>query len=73
MTSKRGEHGFDVDLSQLWYAGERSHVVDYLAGHGWQVSAQTRADLFAAAGLPLPEGELAAPLRNSIAVNATKK
>ncbi|HME50168.1 class I SAM-dependent methyltransferase [Mycobacterium sp.] len=72
MTSKWGEHGFDVDLQQLWYTGERNHVVDYLTGHGWQVSAQTRADLFAAAGLPLPDGELGAPLRNSIAVNATK-
>ncbi len=73
MTSKWGKYGFDVDLQQLWYTGERSHVVDYLTGRGWQVSARTRADLFTAAGLPLPEGEFAVPLRNSIAVNATKK
>jgi methyltransferase (TIGR00027 family) len=72
MTSKWGEHGFDVDLSALWYAGERSQVVDYLADHGWQVSAQTRAELFAAAGLPLPDGDIGAPLRNSVAVTATK-
>lgn len=73
MTSKWGEHGFDVDLQQLWYTGERNHVVDYLTGRGWEVSWQTRADLFSAAGLPLPDGALAAPLRNSIAVSATNK
>lgn len=72
LTTKWGEHGFDVDLSALWYAGERSHVVEYLTRHGWQVTSQTRAELFAAAGLPLPEGDLGAPLRNSIAVNAIK-
>src|SRR6185295_7869001 len=32
-------HGFDVDLSELFYPGERSHVVEYLSGHGWTVSA----------------------------------
>jgi methyltransferase (TIGR00027 family) len=73
LTSKWGEHGFDVDLSALWYAGERSHVVEYLTRHGWQVTSQTRGELFAAAGLPLPEGDLGARLRNSIAVNAIKE
>lgn len=73
MTSKWGEHGFDLNLSELWYTGGRSHVVDYLTDHGWHVSWQTRADLFTAAGLPVPEGESGAPSRNSIAVNATKK
>ncbi len=29
------EHGFDVDLSQLFYPGDRNPVADYLAGHGW--------------------------------------
>jgi len=69
MTSKWGEQGFDVDLRTLWYTGERSHVVEYLAGRGWDVSARTRADLFAAAGLDPVE---AGALRNSIAVTAIK-
>jgi methyltransferase (TIGR00027 family) len=73
MTSKWGDYGFDVDLQKLWYTGERSHVAEYLTERGWQVSAQTRAELFAAAGLPLPESDPAAPWRNAIAVNATKK
>jgi len=70
MASKWSEYGFDVDLQALWYTGERNHVVEYLADRGWEVSAQTRAELFVAAGLALPEGDA---VRNSIAVNATKK
>jgi methyltransferase (TIGR00027 family) len=69
MRAKWIEHGLDLDLEQLWYTGQRTHVVDYLTGHGWQVSAQTRAALFAAAGLRFPEDDAS---RNSIAVNATK-
>jgi methyltransferase (TIGR00027 family) len=69
MRAKWIEHGLDLDLEQLWYTGQRSHVADYLTGHGWQVSARTRAELFAAAGLRFPEGDAS---RNSIAVNATK-
>jgi methyltransferase (TIGR00027 family) len=69
MRAKWIEHGLDLDLQQLWYTGQRTQVVDYLTGHGWQVSARTRAELFAAAGLRFPEGDAS---RNAIAVNATK-
>ena len=31
------EHGFDVNLADLFYTGERNPVVDYLTAHGWQV------------------------------------
>ena len=34
-----GDHGFGVNLSDLFYAGERHPVVDYLTAHGWQVRA----------------------------------
>ena len=37
----------DLDISHLFYPGERKHVVDYLTGHGWQVSARTRPEVFA--------------------------
>ena len=45
------EHGFDVEMTDLWYDGDRNDVGEYLGGHGWQTAV---ADLFAAHGLALP-------------------
>ncbi|MGX9789983.1 class I SAM-dependent methyltransferase [Mycobacterium sp. MMS18-G62] len=67
------EHGFDVDLSKLFYSGERNSVVDYLTAHGWEVSARTRPEVFAGYGREFPDTEDVAALRNSLAVIATRK
>ena len=67
------EHGFDVDLSQLFYPGERSHVGEYLTGHGWQVSTRTRPEVFAGYGREFPVTDELAPLSTSLAVTATRK
>ena len=48
------EHGFDVEMTDLWYDGDRNDVGEYLGGHGWQAAATAVADLFAAHGLALP-------------------
>ncbi|HTH90240.1 class I SAM-dependent methyltransferase [Mycobacterium sp.] len=66
-------HGFDVDLSELFYPGERSHVVEYLSGHGWTVSARNRPEVFADYGRAYPNIEALSPMRNSLAVIATRK
>jgi methyltransferase (TIGR00027 family) len=66
-------HGFDVDLSELFYPGERSHVVEYLSGHGWTVSARNRPEVFADYGCDYPNLDALAPMRNSLAVIATRK
>jgi len=66
-------HGFDVDLSELFYPGERSHVVEYLSGHGWTVSARNRPEVFADYGRAYPDIEALSPMRNSLAVIATRK
>ena len=66
-------HGFDVNLSDLFYAGERNPVVDYLSAHGWQVSARSRPEVFAGYGRTFSDDETHAPLRNSLAVIATRK
>jgi O-methyltransferase involved in polyketide biosynthesis len=73
MGAQLQKHGFDVDLAQLFYAGERNPVVDYLARCGWQVSARTRPEVFAGYGCEFPATEDIAPLRNSLAVIATRK
>jgi methyltransferase (TIGR00027 family) len=73
MRSEWQQHGFDVNLADLFYRGERNHVVDYLTEHGWQVSARLRPELFAAYGKQFPDTDELAPLRNSLAVVATLK
>ncbi len=50
-TERWRDHGFDVELADLWYGGDRNDVVDYLGSHGWDVSATSVADLCAAHGL----------------------
>ena len=36
------KHGFDMNLADLFYPGERNPVVEYLTEHGWQVTARNR-------------------------------
>jgi methyltransferase (TIGR00027 family) len=73
MRSQWREYGFDLDLADLFYKGDRNHVVDYLTGHGWQVSARPRPDLFRDYGKAFPDTDDLEPLRNSLAVIATRK
>ncbi len=51
VTERWRNHGFDVEMTDLWYGGNRNDVVDYLSSHGWNVSAVSVADLFVAHGL----------------------
>jgi methyltransferase (TIGR00027 family) len=67
------DHGFDLNMGDLFYGGERTPVVDYLSGHGWQVSARPRPEVFAHYGRTYSiTGDLA-PMGASLAVIATKK
>jgi len=54
VTDQWREHGFDVEMTDLWYAGDRNDVVEYLSTHGWVTAATTVPDLCAAHGLSLP-------------------
>ena len=51
LTDRWRQHGLDVDMSDLWYLGERNDVADYLDSHGWDTVATGVAELFAANGL----------------------
>jgi methyltransferase (TIGR00027 family) len=62
--------GCDIDLSGLFFDGERSNVVDYLTSRGWQVSARPRRELFTDYGRTFPDDETS-QLRNIIALTAT--
>lgn len=54
VTDKWREHGFDVEMTDLWYAGDRNDVVEYLRGHGWTTTAANVTDLTGAYGVSLP-------------------
>jgi methyltransferase (TIGR00027 family) len=72
MASQWKERGFDLDLADLMYHGERNPAAEYLAARGWQVSTQGRAELFAAYGRDMPADEASAALRKTIAVMAIR-
>ncbi|QLL10011.1 class I SAM-dependent methyltransferase [Mycobacterium vicinigordonae] len=64
--------GCDIDLSGLFYDGERNNVVDYLTGLGWQVNTRPRRELFGEYGRSFPEESELAQLRNIVTVAATR-
>jgi methyltransferase (TIGR00027 family) len=72
MSSRWSDLGFDVNISELFYFGDRSHVVDYLTGAGWRADTRTRPELFADYGRDFPDDEALAPFRNTISVIATR-
>jgi methyltransferase (TIGR00027 family) len=63
--------GFDLDAADLFYRGERSVVIDYLNGHGWQVSAHPAPELYQCNGFTFPEDESMAMFRKMSYVAAT--
>jgi methyltransferase (TIGR00027 family) len=63
--------GCDVDLSGLFYEGERNNVADYLGERGWQVNARNRRELFGEYGRVFPGDEALAAFRNIVSVIAT--
>ena len=65
--------GCDIDLSGLFFDGERSNVVEYLGGAGWQVTTRPRRELFADYGRVFPDDDGLAQLRNIVTVIATLK
>jgi methyltransferase (TIGR00027 family) len=71
MSARFREQGVDIDMPSLVYAGERSHVIDYLSAKAWDVAGTPRADLFISNGLELPAPEDDEPLGEIIYVSGT--
>jgi methyltransferase (TIGR00027 family) len=58
---RMAELGFDVvDFNELVYHGERNHIIEYLARHGWQVSHRAVSQLHADNGFVYPDDDVAA-------------
>jgi methyltransferase (TIGR00027 family) len=56
-TERWRDHGFDLDIAELVYLGDRNEAAAYLGEHGWQLSRKSVTDLFAANGLPPLDNE----------------
>jgi len=65
--------GFDLNPADLFYQGERSIVIDYLTGHGWQVTAHPAPELYQRNGFTFPEDESMSLFREMSYVAATLK
>jgi methyltransferase (TIGR00027 family) len=71
MTDQWRQYGFDLDMTDLFYGGDRNNVDEYLTELGWQVSTRRRRELFADYGREFPDDDPLAAFRNIIAVTAT--
>ncbi len=67
------KYGHDIEMKDLIYHGERSHVIDYLTAHGWDVTAQTMREAYAANGFEFPENETLGFFSNLSYVSAVKR
>jgi methyltransferase (TIGR00027 family) len=70
ITQRLRQYGHDIEFSDLVYHGERSHVIEYLTSLGWEVSAQTITDAYAANGFTYPNDETMTPFANLSYVSA---
>ncbi len=73
MSDRWANIGCDVDLSGLFYEGDRNNVADYLNERGWDVVARNRRDLFSEYGRVYPDGDSLAAFRNIVSVIATRR
>jgi methyltransferase (TIGR00027 family) len=60
MSERMKQLGSDIEMADLVYQGERSHVVEYLAERGWDVSVLTMREAYAVNGFDFPDDEMSA-------------
>ncbi|HZA08734.1 class I SAM-dependent methyltransferase [Mycobacterium sp.] len=64
------KYGHDIEMADLVYHGERSHVTEYLTSLGWDVSALPMREAYAANGFEFRDDEMTAPFANLSYVSA---
>ncbi|MEO3760856.1 class I SAM-dependent methyltransferase [Mycobacterium sp. B14F4] len=67
------KYGSDIEMRDLIYHGERNDVTEYLTGHGWDVTAQSMRDAYAANGFEFPEEETVGMFTDLSYVAAVKR
>jgi hypothetical protein len=60
-------------MKDLIYQGERNHVIEYLTAHGWDVTARTMRESYAANGFEFPENKTIGFFSNLSYVSAVKR
>ena len=73
ISERMKKYGSDIEIGDLIYHGERSHVIEYLTGHGWDVTSQTMREAYAANGFEFPENETIGFFSNLSYVAAVKR
>jgi methyltransferase (TIGR00027 family) len=73
ITERLKKYGHDIQMKDLIYHGERSHVIEYLTAHGWDVTARTMRESYAANGFEFPETETIGFFSNLSYVSAMKR
>jgi methyltransferase (TIGR00027 family) len=72
LSDRMRQLGSDIEMSDLVYKGERSHVIDYLRGIGWAVSASAMREAHAANGFDVPDDTLMPGFLDLSYVRATR-
>lgn len=57
LAERMKKYGSDIEMPELIYQGERSHVPEYLAAYGWDVSVQTMREAYAANDFEFPDDD----------------
>ena len=65
MTERAQRHGSDIDLTKLFYSGERRTATEHLSAAGWQTTVLTSNEAYAAHGLEPVRDELVAMIGDS--------
>jgi methyltransferase (TIGR00027 family) len=73
ITERLKKYGHDIEMKDLIYKGERNHVIEYLTAHGWDVTARTMRESYAANGFEFPENETMGFFSNLSYVSAVKR
>ncbi len=72
LTNQWQKYGYDLDMTKLFYTGERHDVAEYLRDRGWEVTARPRRELYAEYGRVFPEDDPLAAFRNVVSVTAVR-
>ena len=65
--------GFELDLNDLVYHYERSHIIEDLTKRGWQVAHRQVAEMHAANGFTYADTELAQAFGDITYLNAVRR
>jgi methyltransferase (TIGR00027 family) len=69
---RMSELGFEIDLNDLVYHYERSHIIEDLTARGWQVAHRPIAEMHAANGFQYADDEVAQVFADITYLNAVR-